>query len=193
MPRPGRELPPPPEFSRPVRVAGLGRDGETIAASADAEERESLARRFRVKALPRMEFEASISPDFDGWRIEGVARAKVVQRCVVSLTDVSQSIEERFARRFHPGAPAPDLTDLDPEEEEDPPEPLPAVLDPAEMAAEAVALAIDPYPRAPDARFEGRASRPDGAAPLEDRRRSPFADLAALRGRLEGEDEEGGD
>jgi len=182
MPRPGRELPPPPEFSRPVRVAGLGRDGETIAASADAEERESLARRFRVKALPRMEFEASISPDFDGWRIEGVA-----------LTDVSQSIEERFARRFHPGAPAPDLTDLDPEEEEDPPEPLPAVLDPAEMAAEAVALAIDPYPRAPDARFEGRASRPDGAAPLEDRRRSPFADLAALRGRLEGGDEEGGD
>lgn len=193
MPRPGRDLPPPPEFSRPVRVSGLGRDGETIAASADPEERDALARRYRVKALPRLEFEARIVPDFDGWRVEGVARAKVVQRCVVSLTDVSQTIEERFDRRFHPGAPAPDLADLDPEEEEDPPEPLPAVLDPAEMAAEAVALAIDPYPRAPDARFEGRASRPEGAAPLETRRRNPFADLAPLRRRLEGDDEEGGE
>jgi hypothetical protein len=182
MQRPGPAAPPRPEFSRPMRVAGLSRDGETVVATADADERAALARRYGVRAVPHLEVEARILPDADGWRGEGVVRAKVVQACVVWLVDVPQRIEEPFARRFHPGAPAPDLADLDPEEEEDPPEPLPAVLDPGEMAAEAVALAIDPYPRAPDAVFEGRASRPEGAAPLPEGRPNPFARLAALKG-----------
>lgn len=188
MPRPGRVAPPPPEFSRPVRVAGLSRDGERLEGAAGPEERDALARRYGVVAVPRLGFEARILPDGDGWRVEGVVRAKVVQRCVVSLVDVSQSIEEPFARSFLPGAPLPDLVDLDPDEEEDPPEPLPAVLDPGEMAAEAAALAIDPYPRSPDAVFEGRASRPEGAAPDDGRRPNPFARLSALRG---GEEEPG--
>lgn len=191
MPRPDSDAAPAPEFSRPMRVSRLSGAGEAFEAVATEEERAALARRYGVAAVPRLRVEGRVLPDADGWRVEGVVRARLVQRCVVTLDEVASRIEERFSRRFLPGVPAPDLAGLDPDEAEDPPEPLGPTLDPAEMAAEAAALAIDPYPRAPGAAFEGRAAAPAGAEPLgEASRETPFARLAALRGRLSGEDGE---
>lgn len=185
---------PAPEFSRPRRVSALPSDGERLRAKAEPQECEALARRFGVAEMRRMEVDAEIRPSGDGWRVTGLARAQLAQTCVLTLEPVVQTLEERFSRRLQPGAPPPDLADLDPEEEEDPPEPLAETLDPAEMAAEAIALAIDPYPRAPGARFAGAGAAPPGARPIEETAEKPFAKLAELRrspGPSDGEDDGG--
>ena len=175
-----------PEFSRPRRVARLDPRGEDLAAEATEAERAALARRFGVAEVRALSMAARLIPDADGWRVEGRVRARVVQPCVVTLEPVVQRLDEVFTRRLLPGAPAPELTDLDPDEDEDPPEPLGAVIDPAEMAAEAAALAIEPYPRKPGAVFAGAAVRPADAAPEPETPEKPFAGLAALRDRLGG-------
>lgn len=182
-----------PEFSRALRVSSLGEAGERVRAKAEPAELTALAARFGVPEVRRLEVDAQLRPEGEGWRVDGVARARLVQTCVVTLEPVVQRLEERFSRRLEPGAPPPDLTDLDPDEEEDPPEPLRETIDPAEMAAEAIALAIDPYPRAPDVDFEGARAAPPGAEALEETAVKPFAGLAALRGKLAGEPEEGGE
>jgi hypothetical protein len=46
-----------------------------------------------------------------------------------------------------------------------------------------VALGIDPYPRAAEARFDGVTGAPPGVEPLDDTAARPFARLAALRRR----------
>ncbi len=166
------------EFSRSRRARDLGRSGETISEKATEAERAALARRFGVKDVPRFAVQAALKPESGGWRVSGVAKARVVQECVVTLEDVTQEIEEPFSRLFLPDAPPPNVADLDPDEPEDPPEPLEDRLDPAEMAAEAVALAIDPYPRKPGASLD----LPGDDVPEAERR--PFAALAALRERM---------
>ena len=174
------------EFSRPLRVADLPESGMTQAHKADADERAALARRFGVAAVGRMSYEAAIRPAGDGWRVEGLARARVTQPCVVTLEDIAQEIEEPFSRLFLPDATPAGLADIDPDEDEDPPEPLERTLDPAEIASEIVALAIDPYPRAPGADFKAAAGPAEAEAePEEGEKKKPFAALAALRERME--------
>jgi hypothetical protein len=59
------------------------------------------------------------------------------------------------------------------------PEPEPIVggkIDAGRIVFESLAAAIDPYPRLPDAEFEGPLSAPEGGKP-----ESPFAVLASLK------------
>jgi uncharacterized metal-binding protein YceD (DUF177 family) len=113
--------------------------------------------------------------------VSGVARARVTQTCVATLEPVDQIVDERFERCFTPVLqPAPREEDIDPEAE-DPPELLGDSIDVGEIAAETVALALDPYPRAPGAEVGVVAAAPAGVAPLTDADVKPFAALAALR------------
>ena len=54
------------------------------------------------------------------------------------------------------------------------------MIDLAEVAAEALALALPLYPRAPGAELGTLVAAPDGVAPLSDADLKPFAGLAAL-------------
>ena len=174
-----------PEFSRPVRLTDLGKEGLAVAQKADSAERAALARRFGVAAVGKMSFEAQIRPAGDGWRVEGTARARVTQPCVVTLEDIAQEIEEPFSRLYLPGVEPPGIGDIAPDEDEDPPEPLGTRVDPAEIATEVVALAIDPYPRAPGAEFAGVGEAADEDEAETAEKPKPFSALAALRERME--------
>ena len=179
-----------PEFSRKARVRDLKAEaGLSINTKADAAERAALAERFAAIAVPRFSVAAKFHPWRDGWRVSGVARARVTQSCVATLADVDQVIEERFERCFtpHPEAEASEQ-DIDPEAE-DPPELLGDSIDVGEIAAETVALALDPYPRAAGADFVATAAAPDGAEVFEEPEIRPFAALAALRDKLTPEKE----
>ena len=98
-------------------------------------------------------------------------------------------LKERIERRFLPAHRIEPEDDFDPEGE-DPPEPLTDEIDVGEIAAEAAALAIDPYPRADGVEVEALSAGPPGAAPLTDEAVNPFAGLAELKRKLE---ENGGD
>lgn len=164
-----------PEFSRTWPIDALPEG--PVGAEADAGERAALARRYDVPEVRSLRFRATVRPWRGGAIVEGEVEAGLVQTCVITLEPVETELRDRFVRRF---LPEDRLGGYDPGDL-DAPDPLPDALDLGEVAAEAAALAIDPYPRKPGATFEGRVVAPPGAEPLDDEAARPFAGLAALK------------
>jgi uncharacterized metal-binding protein YceD (DUF177 family) len=180
---------PQPEFSRPRTPEQLAAQAETaFAAQADSAECAALARRFGVPAVRALSFALGAAPQAGGgWRITGTVDARLVQTCVVSLEPVETEIAETVDRRFVPQAqlpaPAPGSEmELD-AAMTDGPDGFGDSIDLGEIAAETVALAIDPYPRHPDAQFDGAIVGPAGTQAMTDEAARPFAGLAALKAR----------
>jgi uncharacterized metal-binding protein YceD (DUF177 family) len=170
----------PVEFSRVYRVDDLPPGGSTVTLTADDAECAALARRFGLLALRGLTVRARISPRpvargvGRSVRIEGEFEAEVEQECVVTLEPVSNRVADRFALVFADQVePAePDLS-MEAEADEEAEPLVDGSFDLGEAAAELVALAIDPYPRAPNAVFEAPAE-------LAEQRESPFAVLRRL-------------
>ena len=110
--------------------------------------------------------------------------ADIKQRCVISLEVFSSRIEETLDIEFWPQAQI-DAWDAgrgkEAEVNDETPDPEPIVediLNVGGLAREALVMAVDPHPRAPDASFGQMSTETD--ADLADER--PFAALAKLRG-----------
>ena len=108
-------------------------------------------------------------------------RARIGQTCVVTLDPIESDIDEPIDLIFAPPEQIPEMADLVDEAVEsdveipDPPEPIEnGVIDLGRLATDALFLAVDPYPRKPDAVFEP----PVVADDPEDH---PFAALKALQ------------
>ena len=193
---------PPPEFSRPIPCEWLGGHVLVEDISATPQERTALARRFRLLGLDLLRATAKIEPadGADGkggtglLRLSGHLSAEVSQTCVVTLEPVASRIEEDFTLLYNPElAPEPAPASMaaaevvvDPVAEE-PPEPLGAGgLDLGEAVAQQLAVALDPYPRAPGAALAdapGAPGAPEAPGPTEAGPRAGFAVLEALRRR----------
>lgn len=149
------------EFSRsistPIFTEGMSEKEAVFTIEADAAECTALAERFDLKGLGPLRAELRFTPDRNGLlRLEGRLMGEVVQVCVVTLTDVTSSIDERFSLRFSLEGPSQfDRGEISISiDEEDPPDPLVAeTIDLGEVVAEQLALALDPYPRVPGATF----------------------------------------
>jgi uncharacterized metal-binding protein YceD (DUF177 family) len=76
--------------------------------------------------------------------------------------------------------------------EDDTTEALPEALDLAAVMAEALALALPDYPRAPDAETQTRQFAAPGVKPMTDDDAKPLAGLAALRDRMRDDPDETG-
>lgn len=184
---------PTPELSRPVRAEDIAADGRTVAIDANSEERQRLAARFDLLELCSLAAELRLDPVGRGMvDLTGSFRAEVVQRCVVTEAPVASTVEGRVERRF---APAEDLG-APPREEEvtadetEPPEPIiDGVIEAGEPVAEELALALEPFPRAPGVSFDGFAAGPEGGDEAEQAPQGPFAELARLRRRQGGGEE----
>ncbi len=145
----------------------------------------ALARALDLIDLRKVRFDGILTPvGRHDWDLTGHLGATVVQPCVATLAPVTTRIEERVVRRFR--AELPDMDDATEIEmpEDDTLEPLPETIQLDEVLAEALSLALPPYPRAQDvdpvqAQFAGA-----GQSPLDDDAVRPFAGLAALRTRL---------
>lgn len=178
-----------PEFSRLVAAPRHGAQ-TSISETARKAECAALADRFGVLSVDAFAATAKLAASAGGVLLTGKVSARLTQRCVVTMEPISTTVEESFQRRFLPGARIEAGADFDPEAE-DPPEPLTDEIDIGEIAAEAAALAIDPYPRATDVEVERLSAAPPDAAPLDDAAARPFAGLAALKRRLEASDDDG--
>jgi Large ribosomal RNA subunit accumulation protein YceD len=121
--------------------------GIEVSLEATPEERRRLAERFDLLSIDRLVGQARLERCGEGViGLRGRLQAEVVQACVISLEDVRSMVDEAFECRFtRPGA-VPELAwDQDIE-------PLAGTeLDIGEIFAQQLALALDPYPRAPDA------------------------------------------
>lgn len=169
-----------------ISVARLPKNGMPIDFEANAAEREALARRLDIPAVETLKADVSV----DAWRSEGVRitgryHADIVQSCVVTLDPVHQAIEEEIdlifvpeqSRLARPSSPIDGELHLDPEGEDIPETYSGDRLDFGEVLSELVALAMDPYPRAPGTDFDAFDTDPQPDAGKV----SPFAKLESLK------------
>jgi uncharacterized metal-binding protein YceD (DUF177 family) len=162
---------------------------ETISAGAD--ERAALARRFGLLSLERLGGEVSVRRcgNGDRIRVSGRFEAEVTQRCVVTLEPVTSRLADSFSQLYTAGlgeaedAEAGDREVLIEPEQEDPPEPAePGGIDLGELMAQQLAVAFDPYPRAPGAELSHGAHDPGAREDAEPAGgESPFSVLKALK------------
>lgn len=169
------------EMSRLVPVDRLGEMEFVEEITATPEERAALARRFDLRALDRLSATVRLSRGGgkDLVRLSGRLIADVTQTCVVSLGPVRSHLEESFTQLYslRPAAADQRTVVIDAAEEE-PPEPVgPEGIDVGEAVAQQLVLALDPYPRAPDAVLPAAAERVTDEA--GDTR--PFAALEVLK------------
>ncbi len=169
---------PPPEFSRPVAADRVGRDGLVLEIEAAPAERASLARRYGIIALGALKAECRLKPVAGGMiELSCAFSAHVTQKCVVTLAPVEAGIAESFELRY---ALDPTVLPLPVEDEidmaaDDPPEALAGgAIDLGEAVAQHLALALDPFPRAPGAAFDAGGPEKTG---------NPFAILSRLKGK----------
>jgi uncharacterized metal-binding protein YceD (DUF177 family) len=170
----------PAEFSRPLSLDGLPPQGVCVQLDAGPEERSALAARFELVAIESLAGELHVAPvqDAASFLVTGRLSADVVQSCVVTLEPVPGRIEVAFDRLFSRAIPAEAAGEVEIDAEALTPEPLIGDrLDLGEILAEELALALEPYPRAPDAgeHLDRIARNPRSGRP------SAFAALAGLR------------
>jgi uncharacterized metal-binding protein YceD (DUF177 family) len=162
-------------FSRPLRVETLPRDGLTQSVAATASERAALAESNDLVEIAALTADFVVTRSGRGVRVEGTVHAEVTRTCVVSLEPFPVVIDEDVDVRFAPAS------ERRPREEaetvaldvEDPPDPIvDGKIDLGALAAEFMALALDPYPRKPGAQFVPPEPDDDGD--------SPFSGLARI-------------
>lgn len=178
-------------FSYPQDIQHLTVKPLVLELRPDEDELRRIAKAYSLVAL------ADVFARFElrRWRREGVAvegtlKARATQTCVVTLGPVEQTIDETFSMRFDPDADA--LAGIAEDGEidvdafaEDPPDLLEGSrIDLGAILCEQLALALDPFPRAPGAELpEGYGEGPDEDA--DDKPPSPFSVLERFRKREE--------
>jgi len=159
-----------PELHRPLAVERIGSFGVDFLVEADQAERAALAERMQLPAVLSLTCRFHLERDTAGdIMAHGHLLACIVQTCVISLDDFETTVEEHFTVRCVPEGEESD--DCDPESLDE----LgcaEGILDLGEAAAEQLALALDPYPRAPGAELPDLEVAPD---------EHQFAGLAAFK------------
>lgn len=171
------------EAPRLITLEEVGRRGLAVAFEAGPRERAALARRLELLALDRLaaafRFEPAAEAD-GGIRVSGTIEADVVQRCVATLEPVPQAIRETIAVLYAPAPADRPEREVEVPPDGEAPEPLPeAGVDVGALAAEHLALLLDPYPRHPDAPPEPLEYATGEAAGT-----TPFAALGQLKSKL---------
>lgn len=172
-----------PEFSRIVKLDEIARIDWPAHTEANAVERDRLAERFGFLSLESLEAHYSLIRDGKAVNATGTIRARLSQPCIASGEAVPETVREDFTIRFVPqedatSLPAEEETELDAQECDV----LPFSgnrIDIGEAVAETLALAINPYPRSPNADAYLRE-----AGVLAEDQAGPFAALASLKGKL---------
>ena len=165
-------------FSRTVRVEAVPKDGLTRTIEADPAERAALAELNRLPDIAKLTATFTLRrAGRAGVRVSGVVHAELTQTCVVSLEPLAATLDEPVDVRFAPsaeeaaarrgasGASAETIL-ID---AEDAPDPIvDGRIDLGALAAEFMALGLDPYPRKPGAAFAPPAEQVGGASsPLQ--------------------------
>ncbi len=182
------------EISRPTRFRAGGlspRKPTRFSYRPDAGERAALAEDLGLIALYRLELTGEIRPaGRDELVLDATLTAAADQACGITLAPVPAQVSEPVRRRFVAGLETPEGDEVE-MPEDDSVEPMPEVIDLAEIAAEALALALPLYPRAPGAEFADGLHAADGVTPLTDADLKPFAGLQGLAAKLAAKGEPG--
>jgi uncharacterized metal-binding protein YceD (DUF177 family) len=175
---------PDPEWSHKILIAQLGDKPLPVSLAADERVRKALARRFGLIDIATLDADIALTREDEKVRLTGKLHAEAMQACSISGQGVAVKLSEPLALLFLPDA----TESATPGEEIE----LAAddcdtvwhdgrVVDVAEAVAQSFALALDPYPRAPNAVEIARA-----AGIKAEEEAGAFGVLAALKAQMTG-------
>ncbi|MEM1132294.1 MAG: DUF177 domain-containing protein [Pseudomonadota bacterium] len=171
---------PTPELSRLAFAAQLEQAPASIVASEA--EGAALAERFGLVRINTLSADCAYERQGDDVHVTGTLKADIVQSCVITLEDFASQIDQPFQIHFVAEQTLPD-DDYEAEilVEQDDIDLMPmdnGRFDIGEAVAQTLALALDPYPRGPDA--DATLSQ-KGILREGKEKESPFAALGALK------------
>ncbi len=169
------------EFARPQRIDTIGGDARGVEVEADAAERTALATRFDLIAIDRLAGAFTLRRDAMGILVEGRVSASLTQACSITGDPLPATVDEPVALRF---VPAGEARQDEIELADDEIDVIPydgGAIDLGEIAAETMALALDPFPRGP-----GAEAALKEAGVISEEEAGPFGALAGLKDKLAG-------
>lgn len=185
-----------PTQSRPTRFrsgALSQRKPTRFSYRPDANVRAAIAADLGLIALYSLELTGEIRPaGRDEMLLEASLTASADQACSITLAPVPAKVSETVRRRYVAGLEMPEGDEVE-MPEDDSVEPMPDEIDLADVASEALALALPLYPRAPGAEFAKNLHAAEGVTPLSDADLKPFAGLQGLAAKLASKREPGSD
>ena len=166
----------------PVAIAQIPDTGLHRDLLADETVRHAIADVGDLREVLSAQASFDVTPKTGGrYQVTGQVRARIGQNCVVTLEPMESDIDEEVDLTFAPPDQIPEMAALIDEAEHsggDTPDPLEAIensiIDLGRVATDALYLAVNPYPRKPDAVFEPLVE-------AEDPKDHPFAALKALK------------
>lgn len=164
-----------------IRLDSMPRTGRDLDLTVDKGERDLLAEELDVLSIDRLQVKLHAVRFRGGIRVTGRLTAVVVQQSVVTFEPVTQEIGEPIDRIFLPGVekqfagPANAEVFVDLEGEDIPDHFDGNEADLTDLIVETIALALDPYPRAP-----GESIEDLGLGKIEEEVH-PFASLKKLK------------
>lgn len=141
---------PPPEFSVEIELDALPRGGKTVRLQANRAERAAVAKRLGALSLEKLEGDVRLVATPTTIVAKGRIEAELVRECVVSLEEMKETIDEALETEFVRAGPDADSAQID--EDWDAPEVHEGgIFDAGEFLVQQLSLAMDPFPRKPDA------------------------------------------
>ena len=157
------------------------RDGDRIDLVASDAERAAIADRLGLASIARLEAHAVLSREGERIGAKGRLKASLEQSCVATGEPIPAHVDEAFELCF-----VPEPKGVQPDEEielgADELETVfhdGAAIDLGGAIADTLALSLDPYPRS-----AGADAALKEAGVMSEEEASPFAALAALKGKL---------
>lgn len=144
------------EFSRVFNLELTQKAGTKVEYVANDQERDALAKRFSIPSVSELkadcEFRKLSQKDVGHYKLSMHLKAKVVQECVLTLNEISESIEETFLIIFQMDKKSEKDDELPKEiefeaHEEDIELIYDKEVDAGEYIAEYLSLSMNPYPR----------------------------------------------
>jgi uncharacterized metal-binding protein YceD (DUF177 family) len=172
-----------------LRVADLPQNSPAaFDLHPDSAALKALAAQLGLTAVRKLRFTGTIAAQgTHDWVLKARLGATVVQPCVVTLEPVTTRIDMDVQRLYLSDWTEPETPEVE-MSADDTVEPLRAKIDPGQVMAESLTLALPLYPRKGNADLGEAVFTEPGHKPMRDEDARPFAGLAQLREQLDGDD-----
>jgi uncharacterized metal-binding protein YceD (DUF177 family) len=168
------------EFSHELKISELGGKIRSIHLTADTTQRAALAKRFDLTALDRLDADLTMTTEGSDIFANGHLNASLAQICVATGEPLLVEISEAVTIRFIPEPRIEEETEFELDAEDcDVMFHDGLLIDLGEAVAQSLGLALDPYPRSPNADAHLKEAGVKG----EDEA-GPFGALASLKEKL---------
>ncbi|MEN3973584.1 DUF177 domain-containing protein [Emcibacter sp. SYSU 3D8] len=170
-----------PELHRPFDIVSLPDGGRHIEISPSDAERDAIARRLDLLAVADFAVRGRLDPLRRGRSaiFNGRMTAALTQRCIITGDPVDAAIDEEIHVRLLTEDESDKRTEVEIDADEDDLEIAEeGIVDLGEICVQYLAIALDPYPRAPGAQAPALPEEVDSADVVKP---NPFAVLKKLK------------